>query len=176
MPKFTPSIEFLKNRFSYNADTGVVTGLGSGRDVGRVSTNGYLLLAAKHDGKTVTLLAHRVAWQLYYGLPPASNIDHVNRDKLDNKIVNLRLCTQTQNQGNYPMRSSNSSGYRGVYWSNHHKKWVAQIRLHGKTRRIGGYKTAEEASAAYMKEAATAFGEFSPPHPAKTLPCSHPYS
>lgn len=105
-------------------------------------------------------MAHRVAWQLYYGRAPEQNIDHINRDKVDNRLVNLRLCDQTQNQGNYPMRSNNKSGVRGVHWSEHHKKWVAQIRQHGKTRRIGGFHDIADAAKAYQAEYRRLFGEF----------------
>lgn len=163
MTKISLPTDFLRERFSYCPATGVIVGLGSGRQVGRISTNGYLVVAVKSNGKTLSLLGHRLAWQLFYGTEPASNIDHRNRDKLDNRIDNLRLCNQTENQGNYAMRSNNSSGYRGVYWSKHHNKWVAQLRLNGKTKRIGGYSTPEEASAAYMAAASKAFGEFTPP-------------
>lgn len=150
----------LFKRFVYEPDTGVILSRRTMTPVGHTKPNGYLSIAIRSKGKVVALSAHRVAWQMHYGHVPPKNIDHINRDKTDNRIGNLRLCDQTQNQGNYLMRSNNKSGVRGVYWSEHHQKWVAQITYKGKARRIGGFVHIDDAAKAYQAEYSRLFGEF----------------
>jgi hypothetical protein len=75
-------------------------------------------------------------------------IDHINRDKLDNRRSNLRLCTQSENNMNSPRR--NKSGYRGVYFHKVSGLWRAEARFNGKRTSLGYYKTAAEAGQAYL--------------------------
>lgn len=95
------------------------------------------------------------------GKPPTGmEIDHKNRNKLDCRRENLRLCTVAQNRQNGSLQSSNKSGYRGVHFSKHVRKWVAQITTNGKMRHLGIFKTAEAASRAYNTAAMNLHGEF----------------
>jgi hypothetical protein len=97
----------------------------------------------------VSLLAHRVAWAYCQGSWPDEQVDHVNHDKKDNRLANLRLAPQAENVKNSGKRSDNSSGVTGVYWSRSRKKWVAQIGLPGpKTKPLGRYDIFEDAVAA----------------------------
>lgn len=84
-------------------------------------------------------------------LPPKEGvvIDHINRNKLDNRRANLRYTTQSLNTLNSNMRTNNTSGYPGVYYRNERSKWAAYIRIHGEKRtHLGMFNTYEEAVAA----------------------------
>lgn len=87
--------------------------------------------------------------------PDGAQVDHINRDKLDNRKANLRLCTNTENAQN---RASwgNMTGYRGVYLSGPRyvrSPFKAVIRINGKTTHLGYFKTAIEAAKAYNEAA-----------------------
>lgn len=87
---------------------------------------------------------HRFAWLYVYGELPASHIDHINQDKTDNRIKNLRLCSHAENLQNTKIRTDNKSGHKGVFmysWG----KYTAYISLNGKRRYLGYVDTLEEA-------------------------------
>jgi hypothetical protein len=91
-----PPIEDLKKVFYYEANTGEI--LRNGNPVGYKQNNGYTQI---HWRKRKTLLAHRLAWALYHGADPYPyEIDHINRNRGDNAITNLRLVTHAQQQAN----------------------------------------------------------------------------
>jgi hypothetical protein len=74
-------------------------------------------------------------------------IDHINRVRKDNHIENLRLATPLQNARNRNRSRNNTSGYTGVYWRKNRKRWVVEIRIDGKDRRIGSFKEIADAIA-----------------------------
>jgi hypothetical protein len=96
--------------------------------------------------------------RLILDAPEGMEVDHVNRDKLDNRRSNLRLCTRSQNKANTGIISTNTSGYKGV--SFHKNKWQASIRIDNKLLYLGRYDTKEEAAEAYNKKAFEQWGEF----------------
>lgn len=98
--------------------------------------------------------AHRVAWIHYYGELPSEGllIDHINGDKTDNRISNLRLVTRQQNIYNKPARGG-ASQHKGVQWLKRSGKWQAVMRFEGKTRHLGLFDSEEEAAARYIREA-----------------------
>lgn len=115
-------------------------------------------------------------WYLYNGYVETSNaillhnlimpnkdknlqIDHKNRNILDNTRYNLRLLTHSQNQFNRPKQANNTSGYKGVTLHKKNNKYVAHIRLLGKLVYLGSFGIAEEAARAYDKAAKTNIGE-----------------
>ncbi len=106
------------------------------------------------------MFRYHVVWAIHHGEWPTQNIDHENRNPLDDKIGNLRLCTQGQNVGNSTLAVTNKSGYKGVSWSLHMKKWIAGIGVNGKRKHLGYFDDPAEAHAAYMKAARERFGEF----------------
>jgi hypothetical protein len=81
--------------------------------------------------------AHRIAWAMHYGSDPDSELDHINGDKTDNRIVNLRKVTRRQNSMNRPVRSDNKTGIPGVFWEKACGKWRARIRHNGKNISLG---------------------------------------
>jgi hypothetical protein len=81
--------------------------------------------------------------------PPAGlGVDHINRNKLDNRRSNLRVCAQQVNCLNVGARCDSKSGIRGVWWSEKRRKWCAQITAQGRRVSLGRFDTLEEASAA----------------------------
>lgn len=87
---------------------------------------------------------HRLAWEFENGqIPPGMQIDHINGVTDDNRIANLRLATQSQNNHNRPSRSK--SGHRGVYKHSQSKGWIAELVIGGKNVLKSYYPTYEEA-------------------------------
>lgn len=81
--------------------------------------------------------------------PPGTCIDHINRNKLDNRRLNLRLATNSLNSRNVGPLKNNTSGVRGV-WLDKHGKWCAETRYLGKKVYLGRYEHIEDAAAAYQ--------------------------
>ena len=87
-------------------------------------------------------------------------VDHINRDRLDNRRINLRLCTKQTNAINSKLNKRNTSGYRGVSWDKVRKKWVAMLYVKGKCFNLGGYITIEDAAEARNTAALKYHGKF----------------
>lgn len=111
--------------------------------------------------------AHRVAWAIYYGNWPSTQIDHINGDRKNNKIENLRDVTQQENCRNLGMRSDNSSGHVGVAWFERDQRWRAYITVGGKQVHLGYYVSIGEAVAARLT--ATTVNGFHANHGRKML-------
>jgi hypothetical protein len=107
------------------------------------------------------LQEHRVTWLLHYGEWPNLDIDHINRDRSDNRICNLRLATSSQNAHNTVLSSSNTSGYKGVSWESQTKKWRACLWFENTLMRLGRFSTPEEAYAVVSQKRNELLGEFS---------------
>lgn len=105
-------------------------------------------------------MAHRLAWLIVTGHFPEHEIDHVNGKKADNRWVNLRAATATQNRRN--TRHENRSGLIGASYHAGTNRYRAQIRVDGIRIFLGWFQTAEEASAAYVAAAIRHHGEFTP--------------
>jgi hypothetical protein len=119
-------------------------------------TNSNCEYAARNQDKKAILM-HRVI----LGDPFCNNgldTDHINRDGLDNRKINLRFCTHQQNQWNRGKFKNNKSGFIGVYYER--GKWRASSRANHTHTFIGYFDTAEEASQAYKQFVLKAYGEF----------------
>lgn len=100
----------------------------------------------------VRFLAHRLAWLLHYGEWPKYQIDHINHDKLDNRISNLRdVPPRVNNENRKKAQSQNKVGLRGVSRNSHGNKWRARITVRGKEIIIGSFESAEKAHQAYLE-------------------------
>lgn len=91
------------------------------------------------------LLAHRVAWFLYYGVWPEKEVDHINHITYDNRIENLREVCRVGNGRNQSKYKTNTSGITGVYFCNNRQKWCASINKDGKRKSLGRFKTKDAA-------------------------------
>lgn len=119
-----------------------------------LSTRGYACTTINGKKKRM----HRVIMSP----PDHLQIDHINRNKLDNTRKNLRVCTQKENARNRPISKSNTSGFKGVHLEprNKYSKWRAGIYLNGIHVHIGSFRTKEEAAKAYNDTAIRHFGDF----------------
>lgn len=93
--------------------------------------------------------AHRVAWAIHTGKWPDNEIDHINGNRQDNRICNLREATGSQNICNVPLRADNTSGLKGVSWHKGAGKWMAQIKFNGYYRYLGLFTDKESAHMAW---------------------------
>jgi len=96
-------------------------------------------------------LEHRLVWLYHYGYMPTKGIDHINGDKSDNRIANLREATDSQNSQNRGIHKNNKTGFMGVTFHKPSGKWAAGIMKNGKKYHLGYYDTPEEARDAYLK-------------------------
>jgi hypothetical protein len=140
--------ETISKYLDYNPDTGVITWKiqrsnrkKAGDIAGVIDSNGYRRI--KFSPKLY--LAHRVAWLLYYKEWPQNLIDHINLDVSDNRILNLREATQSQNMMNCTKYKTNTSGIKGVTYNKKRKKWRCYLSLNGVRFQKGEFKTKEEA-------------------------------
>ena len=109
---------------------------------------------------SVMVRAHRLAWALTTGQWPENEIDHINMDRCDNRIKNLRHVTRSQNACNRTILPRNISGYKGVMCDRKSGKWAASIAFNGKSQYLGTFSSPELAHAAYCEAARNLHGEF----------------
>lgn len=93
---------------------------------------------------------HRIVWFMHYGYMP-EQIDHINRNPLDNRIENLRECNQSQNNWNQKIKITNKSGHKGISWYSREERWVAKISVFGKCHIVGYFLDKEDALKAIKK-------------------------
>jgi hypothetical protein len=117
----------------------------AGARAGTTNLRGYIEISL--DGRKY--LAHRLVWAHVYGIWPDDQIDHINGDRADNRIVNLRDVPRAINQQNLRRASKyNCSGLLGV--SKHNARWRARIQTEGVVVRLGTFDTAQQAHEAYL--------------------------
>lgn len=152
--------KFLK----YDPSTGIITWriyrpgrfcIKEGSTAGTVRTEvGYIYIGVLGH----RCLAHRLAWLMYYGKWPEKDIDHINGERTDNRITNLRLAEKWQNLANCKIRRHNVCGFKGVFKQG--ERWVARLIKHRTKYYLGTFNSPEEAHAAYCRAAEYHFGEF----------------
>lgn len=154
--------EYAHKRLSYDPDTGIFrwkeagpeffmtqrafktwNGRYAGTEAGNLDVTGYSRIGFR--GKLP--LAHRLAWLMVKCVWPERFLDHIDGDKTNNRILNLREVDGFQNQRNCPKRKDNSSGVTGVSFKKKSGKWAANISLDGKQRHLGYFNTKEDAIA-----------------------------
>lgn len=118
-----------------------------GSTAGWMHTEGYLCVTI--NGKR--LFAHRLAWVLHHGAQPDGEIDHINGDRADNRIVNLRCVDHISNKRNTKRQRNNTSGHCGVWWHSKSKMWASSICVGGKTVHIGRYPVIGDAITARLE-------------------------
>lgn len=162
-PKEPFPVERLREMFSYDPESGVVTWIGphkfmrAGRAAGSVLKSiGYRTIKINR----VRYLEHRICWALYYGTWPDGVLDHINTVKTGNRVANLRIASVSQNNRNRPMQSNNTTGFKGVTYHRRSMKFHAKIQANKVKYSLGYFETAQEAHEAYVNAAAKLHGEF----------------
>ncbi|ACE75747.1 P07 [Xanthomonas phage phiL7] len=147
--------EALMNQLSYDKETGEFRWKQttcSKLDVGQIAGchdghHGYVLIRALGTLHR----AHRLAWLFVHGRWPGAHLDHINGNRQDNRLCNLRECTSGENHQNTGHYKNNKSGYMGVSWNKRLGKWHSKLSV-GKTQHhLGYYPTPELAHQAYLE-------------------------
>lgn len=148
------TFEQAQQAFAYDADTGELTwntrrssNAPAGGVAGCVNERGYRVVS--YSGRAYK--AHRLIWLIVNGAWPVAEIDHINGDRGDNRIANLREADHAFNQQNQrTAQRKNRSGLLGVSWHKSTGKWQAQIWADGKQINLGEFHAPDEAHAAYL--------------------------
>lgn len=154
--------EKLRSLLAYDASTGVFTWLVThhrivaGDIAGQGHPEGYWQITI--EGRKY--LAHRLAWLYVHGEWPKGELDHENLDRCDNRLGNLRPASRAQNSRNTAIRSTNTSGFKGVSFVKAELRWRATITVDGKQHYLGRFDAPEDAHDAYVEAAARFHGEF----------------
>jgi len=147
-----PSAEVLRDLFRYDAETGILTRAADGKVMG--SSNGHYLQLYM-DGRKY--LVHRVIWKMVTGSEPLQ-IDHEDLNKMNNRWLNLRSATKTQNEANRPARKDNRLGCKGVSLTKS-GKFCVRI-FDGQKWWCRTFASLDEARSAHLNKSIALFGDF----------------
>lgn len=153
-------IEFTRY-LSYDKETGVFVNkisrgrAGAGTAAGSKNKDGYLRV--KVEGREFYL--HRLAWFMTHNEWPVQ-IDHINGDKSDNRICNLRPADNSKNSCNKGVQSNNKSGYKGVSFHKASGLWRAACQVNGVKYDIGYFKSKRDAAIAIENKRIEVHGDF----------------
>lgn len=150
--------EQLKSLVQYDPETGALYRLlkgGTERLISGTNSSGYIQTTIEG----IFYYGHRLAYLVYFGYVPIY-VDHINRNTMDNRLVNLRTASMSDNLANSKLRSDNICGFKGVNYNRKRNRYYARIGSGRNKISLGGYDTAEEASQAYMSAAQKLYGEF----------------
>lgn len=154
LAKPLPEQDRLLALFDYSIITGRFRWRLSGQIAGWSHGAGYRCVEV--DGEK--FLVHRLIWKMITG-DDAPFIDHENEQTADNRWLNLRDCTKSQNQGNRGARRDNSAGFKNIHWVAERRRWCVQIK-HGDIRFMRRCKTLAGAIAIRRLKTAEMFGPF----------------
>jgi hypothetical protein len=131
----------IQNGYKYNSETGKITGI-RGKEV-TAKQKGYNLITLVYDNKGYRLYAHQLAWY-WINKECVEQLDHINGDRSDNRISNLRSVTNQQN-------SMNRTKAKGYTWCKERNNWRSQITLNNKTINLGYFEKEEDARNTYLQ-------------------------
>ena len=141
----TITYERVKELFAYNGSDLIwnVTKqrVQKGSIAGHINPYGYRVIGIDYG----LYRAHRLVWLYHYGYFPEHQIDHINRDKTDNRIGNLREVSQSCNLRNCGNQKNNKSGVKGVTFNKSHNGWDSHSYFAGKSYFLGCFKDFDEA-------------------------------
>ena len=154
--------EILKERLKYDKDTGVFEWRNEekrGRKKGSLGfeENGYHIISLHINKRTHKYRAHILAWFYVYGEYPDKDIDHINHDRMDNRISNLRLVSNWENCKNRQLSPRNKTGHSGVCYDKSRDRWTVAIKNGGK-KIYGGRFTDKQEAFAKAKELYAHYG------------------
>ena len=133
------NIQELNDNFFYQ--DGKLFWKSNGKEAGWIDNFGY-----KFNGfKGETYKTHRLIFFMHHGYLPKF-VDHIDNDRLNNRIENLRAATASQNSWNQRKRSTNTTGIKGISWSERSKRWRARCMVNYKSYFVGSFKTIDEAA------------------------------
>ena len=128
---------------------------------GRAGGSGYLSVDLKQNTLSNCKCVHRLVAQAFLQNPDNKpQVDHIDNNKVNNRLLNLRWATNSQNQQNKSIGRNNTSGTKGVYWNKSTNKWKAQIRINGKSINLGSFINKDDAINIRIQRAKDEFGEF----------------
>jgi hypothetical protein len=158
-------MEIFKNIKDYTnysvSNFGNVKNNNTGKILKQSITNGYTQVSLWKNGKGKHYRVHRLIALAFIPNPDnKSFIDHVDNDRSNNNIDNLRWCTNQENSCNRQLSSNNTSGYKGVNFYKTYNCWRAEIKLNGKSHHIGYYQNIEDAVKARCEYAIKTHGIF----------------
>lgn len=177
MPKNLPSPELLRKLLRYEPETGKLFWRDrtpdmfeerkicnvircrrwnlryAGKEAFAVTVHGY----AKGSIFKQQIFSHRAIWAMTYNHWPTGQIDHIDGNRKNNRIDNLRDVTCLENRKNAAMRCNNSSGFNGVNFDESRGKWLARVQINGKQKNLGRFNNFDDAVSA-RKAADTKFG------------------
>jgi hypothetical protein len=146
--------EELKRQVLYDEETGVFTNKITrnpralkGAIIGNDNGKGYLFMQLNKN----KYYLHRLAYLYMTGEMPINEIDHINGVRHDNRWINIRHVTVSENMRNVAIGSKNTSGHVGVTWHKYMRKWMAQIKMNKKNICLGYFSEKENAVKARMK-------------------------
>jgi hypothetical protein len=126
-----------------------------------INSHGYKNVTLYIDGKYFHKKIHKLVAEHFIENPHnKNNVDHINNNKLDNNVINLRWATSKENNMNRKLSSRNTSHYKGVSFHKPSNKWLAQIYINGKKKYLGTFDKIEDAINTRVKKAEEVFGEY----------------
>lgn len=166
--KVRVTAERVREVFSYDPLSGALTYRVRRKHYRPGERAGFVALKSNHrsGGYRIVRLDNReyaehwLVWIHTHGRWPTGVLDHMNGDRADNRIANLRDCSVSQNNANRGKQANNTSGIKGVFFNRNARKWSSSINCRRRFYYLGLFKTADEAAAAYARKAKELFGEF----------------
>jgi len=157
---YLPNTFYLRQILNYDLETGFLywkinkSPTATAGSIAGAKSYGYINIRIDN----ISYRAHRIIWKMFYGVEPANLIDHINRNRSDNRICNLREANNSQNNAN--SKTKNKFKMKGVRVINKGCRYEAFITIKGKYKYLGVYDTPDDAHAAYIREAKKYHGEY----------------
>ena len=144
-------IQEMEEKYIIDTESGLITRKRTGKIMGYKDKQGYITFGFNH----VNYRVHRIILTKFLGreIKPDYKADHINHNKSDNRISNLRELNHQENTQHQQLSVKNTSGFKGVCWNKDNKKWQACIMLNKKTLFLGYFDTKELAYDAWKKKA-----------------------
>jgi len=153
----------LKELLDYDPDTGIFTRRLNassrarlGKKAGAINSGGYLQTRLERK----MYLNAWLAWLYIYGRWPTKWMDHINGNRADNRLCNLREANETQNAHNAKKNNKNTSGFKGIGWDKRSGRWRARITINWKRIHLGRFEDKYQAAFEYDKAAIKYHGDY----------------